>query len=58
MEMSRNIGIGIVMVVPAFVGSGAIWQLFGSWIGVLIWLIIMGFVYGKILSKMNSPAGP
>jgi len=57
MEMSRILGIGVIMIVPAFVGSGAVWQFFGSWIGVLIWLIIMGFVYGTILSKKNSPKG-
>jgi hypothetical protein len=50
MDLSRKIGIGVVMVVPTFVGSGAVWGIFSSYIAVFIWVVIMAFVYGGILS--------
>ena len=49
MEISRDIGIGVVMIIPAFVGCGALWEIFGSWIAVFIWIIIVAGVYGGIL---------
>ena len=51
MEMSRDIGIGILMIVPTFVGSGLFWEFLNSWIAVFIWIIIMGVVYGRFLYK-------
>jgi hypothetical protein len=51
MEISRDIGIGIVMIIPSFVGSGALWQIFHSWPVVFLWLIIMVCLYGGILFK-------
>jgi hypothetical protein len=50
MDLSRKIGIGVVMVVPTFVGSGAVWGIFSSYIAVFIWVVIMAFLYGGILS--------
>ena len=52
MDLSRKIGIGIVMIIPTFVGAGAVWGVFGSWIGVIIWIILMGYTYKRILSGM------
>lgn len=57
---SRDIGIGIVMMVPSFVGSGAVWTLTHSWpetvrwIMVALWIIAMICVYGGILKKKYS----
>ncbi len=58
---SRDIGIGIVMMVPSFVGSGAVWHLTHSWtmesarwIMVALWIIAMICVYGGILKKKYS----
>ncbi len=51
---SRDIGIGIVMMVPSFVGSGAVWNFTHSWLLVALWIIAMGFVYGGILKKKYS----
>jgi FtsH-binding integral membrane protein len=45
MDIGRKIGIGIVLIVPAFVGSGALWSLFESWIVVLVWLALLAFGY-------------
>ena len=51
---SRDIGIGIVMIVPSFVGSGAVWQFTHSWWLVFLWIIAMVCVYGGILKKKYS----
>ena len=60
---SRDIGIGIVMMVPSFVGSGAVWHITQkvwhmpqplSWVLVFIWIIAMVCVYGGILKKKYS----
>jgi hypothetical protein len=50
MDIARKLGIGIVMIIPAFVGSGAVWDIFGSWVAVIVWVIIMGVLLGTILS--------
>lgn len=50
MDLSRKIGIGVVMVVPTFVGSGFVWGIFHNYIAVFIWVVIMAFLYGGILS--------
>jgi len=50
MEFSRGIGIGIVMLIPTFVGTGAVWALFHSWFPVLIWVAIMAVIAGGVIS--------
>ncbi len=54
MDISRMLGIGIVMIVPAFVGSGAIWHFLNNWLVVFIWIIIMAGLYVWILKKSSS----
>jgi len=54
MDLSRKIGIGIVMIVPAFVTGGLLWSLIPSWIAVAIWEIIMVFVYAGIVKGKFS----
>ncbi|MBW1772767.1 MAG: hypothetical protein JRJ82_07740 [Deltaproteobacteria bacterium] len=54
MDISRKLGIGIVMIVPAVVGSGALWAIFHHAVPILIWVAIMlgtlgGIVSGKFL---------
>ncbi|MBW1997363.1 MAG: hypothetical protein JRJ29_05275 [Deltaproteobacteria bacterium] len=52
MDVPRKIGIGILMLIPAFVGGGALWDIFGgSWIPVVIWVLIMAGVAGGIISE-------
>jgi FtsH-binding integral membrane protein len=46
---ARNMGIGIVMIIPAFIGSGALWEIFESWPAVIVWIIITACAYGAIL---------
>lgn len=50
MDTVRKLAILIVMIVPTFVGAGAVWDIFESWIAVLIWLVIMGVVAGNIVT--------
>ena len=57
---ARDLGIGIVMIIPTFVGGGALWHFFHSWSAILAWIIVMACVYGGILykkSKINSLQG-
>jgi hypothetical protein len=50
MELTRKFGIGIVMIIPAFVGSGALWHIFHSFIPVIIWIIVMALVLRGIVA--------
>ncbi len=54
MDLPRKLGIGIVMIVPTFVGSGALWAMFHHAVPILIWVAIMlgtagGIVSGKLI---------
>jgi hypothetical protein len=50
MELTRKFGIGIVMIIPSFVGSGALWHIFHSFIPVIIWIIVMALVLRGIVA--------
>jgi putative effector of murein hydrolase LrgA (UPF0299 family) len=55
MEVPRKIGIGILMIVPAFVGAGALWDLFHhSWLPIIGWIILMALCTGAIISEKLS----
>jgi len=54
MDISRKIGVGIAMIIPSFVGGGAVWSLFSSWLAVFCWIVIMVLVYGGILKEKFS----
>ena len=59
MGIFRKIGIGIVMFIPSFVGSGLVYSLFhgliggGAYIAVLIWLAVMAYVYKNIICEKS-----
>lgn len=56
MDLPRKIGIAIVMIVPAFVGAGAIWAVFPNWIAVMIWLLLMiGLTGAMVTGKFSKP---
>jgi len=57
MDIPRKLAILIVMIVPTFVGAGALWALFESWIAVLIWVVIMGVVAGNIVTGKLLTSG-
>jgi hypothetical protein len=50
---ARDLGIGIVMIIPAFVGAGALWHFFHSWPAILVWIIVMACVYGGVLLRRH-----
>jgi hypothetical protein len=56
MGIARCLGIGITMIIPSFVGGGALWDIFNSWAAVLVWIVSMAVVYGIILSKLHCSA--
>ena len=51
MDVPRKIGIGIVMIVPTFVGAGALWSIFHSWPVSIVWLVIMAGLASSIIRK-------
>ena len=55
-DIARKIGVGIVMIVPTFVGAGALWAMMHSWVAVFIWIILMCGLCGYILSAKLSDA--
>jgi hypothetical protein len=50
MEIPRKIGIGIAMIIPAFVFGGAVWSWFGSWFTVFILEVLMVLLYSSIIT--------
>lgn len=54
MDFTRKLGIGIVMMVPTFVGAGAVWSMFHSWLAVFIWIAVMALTYRAILTGRGS----
>ena len=54
MDTTRKLGIGVVMVVPAFVGGAAVWEIFNNWWVVLVGVVIMALLYGGFLSGKLS----
>ena len=54
MNIDRMVGIGIVMIIPTFVGAGALWDILRSWFAVLIWVILMGGFTGAIIAGKLS----
>jgi len=50
METPRKIGIGVIMIIPAFVFGGVVWALIESWITVFIFEILMVLLYSSIIS--------
>lgn len=54
MDLARKIGIGIAMIIPTFVGCGAIWALLHSWLAALVWFIIMVVLCSRIVSGRAS----
>jgi len=51
MDISRSLGVGIVMIIPSFVGGGALWDIFNSWGVVIAWVAVMAVIYGLILYR-------
>ncbi len=50
MDLTRKLAVAIVMIIPAFVIGGLIWSLFGSWLAVLVWEVILVVIYFLVIS--------
>ena len=48
MDTPKKLGIGIVMIVPAFVFGAAVWALLESWFAVFIFEVLMALLYSSI----------
>ena len=56
MDIPRKIGIGVVMIIPTFVIAGALWDIFKNYIPIGVLVIIMAFLYQRIITgKLFSP---
>ena len=51
MDVSRKLGILVFFGVPAIIGGGIMYALFGSYIPVFIWGILLIFVAGIFVSR-------
>jgi len=51
MDVSRKLGILVFFGVPAIIGGGITYALFGSYIPVFIWEILLVFIAGIYVSK-------
>jgi len=59
MDIPRMFGKIIVMIIPGFVGAGAVWDVFHSWIAIGIWTVAMviftcAVVLRKDLQQLKS----
>ena len=54
MDLARKLGIGVVMIVPAFVFGAVVWAFLKSWLAVLGLVIVMAVVYGRIVSEKSE----
>ncbi len=52
MDVPRMFGKTIVMIIPGFVGAGAIWDIFHNWTAIGIWTVaIVLFTCVVVLRK-------
>jgi len=58
MEFGQKFGTGLLMGIPAFVGSGLVFDLLHSWLAVFVWLALMPVVFYLIISGKLSGAKP
>jgi len=51
MDVSRKLGIVVFCGVPAIIGGGIIYAMFGSYIPVFIWEVLLVFTAGIYVSR-------
>ena len=51
MDVSRKLGILVFCGVPAIIGGGIIYAMFGSYIPVFIWEVLLVFTAGIYVSR-------
>ncbi len=51
MDVSRKLGILVFFAVPAIIGGGIVFAIFGSWTPVFIYETLLVFVAGGFVAK-------
>jgi hypothetical protein len=51
MDVSRKLGILVLCAVPAIIGGGIIYALFGSYVSVFIYETLLIFAAGGVVAK-------
>lgn len=51
MDVSRKLGILVFCGVPAIIGGGIMYAMFGSYIPVFIWEVLLVFAAGAYVSR-------
>ncbi len=51
MNISRKLGILVFCGVPAIIGGGIVYAVFGSYVPVLVYEVLLLFVVGGFVSK-------
>jgi len=51
MDVSRKLGILVFFGVPAIIGGGIIYAMFGSYIPVFIWEVLLVLIAGIFVSR-------
>jgi len=51
MDISRKLGVLVFCGVPAIIGGGIVYALFGSYVPVLVYEVFLLFVGGAFVSK-------
>lgn len=56
MKWAWRFGMLILTGVPAIVGGGVMWALFGKWTAVIIWEVVLLFIMSLLISKGDKGA--
>ena len=56
MDISRKLGILVICGVPAIIGGGIIYAVFGRFAPVFIYEILLLFLAGAIVTKKEKPS--
>lgn len=51
MDISRKLGVLVFCGVPAIIGGGIVYAVFGSYVPVLVYEVLLLFVAGAFVSK-------
>ena len=51
MDVSRKLGILVFFGVPAIIGGGIMYAMFGSYVPVFIWEVLLIFIAGIYVSR-------
>ncbi len=51
MKWAWRFGMLVLAGVPAIVGGGLVWAIFGKWTAVIIWEIVLLFLMSLLISK-------